>query len=142
MRPLLTRRRGSEALFRRLFHSAATTPTGRVRGRVRYAQARNTPFQGLAADGAKLALWNLIHADYRVVAFIHDEVVIELPEDADHAAEADRIRGIMNRAMEQVTGDVPVDSEYVLARRWSKKARLIHDADGRLLPWDEDVKPE
>ena len=79
--PLLARRQGSEELSRRLFCSGVTTLTGRVRGRVSFTQARNTPFQGLAADGAKLALWELIRAGYRVVAFIHDEILIELPED-------------------------------------------------------------
>ena len=71
-----------------------TTLTGRVRGRVGFTQARNTPFQGLAADGAKLALWALIRAGYRVVAFIHDEIIVELPEEGvDHAAEARRSNG-------------------------------------------------
>lgn len=48
-------------------------------GSVNYTQARNTPFSGLAADGAKLALWNLTHIGYRVAAFVHDEFLIELP---------------------------------------------------------------
>ena len=135
--PLLARRQGSEDLLRRLFWSGATTLTRRVRGRVSFTQARNTPFQGLAADGAKLALWNLTRERYRVVAFIHDEVVIELPEDADHAAEALRVEQIMNRSMEQVTGEVPVACEYALSRRWSKKAKAVFN-DDRLVPWEED----
>jgi DNA polymerase I-like protein with 3'-5' exonuclease and polymerase domains len=112
--------------------------TGRVRGRVGFTQARNTPFQGLAADGAKLALWELIRTGYRVVAFIHDEVVIELPEDADHTAEARTIETILNREMEKVTGAVPVASEFALARRWSKKAKPRFDADGGLVPCEVD----
>ena len=136
--PLLARREGGDELHARLFHSGVTTLTGRVRGRVGFTQARNTPFQGLAADGAKLALWELTRAGYRIVAFVHDEVVIELPEDADHAAEARAIEAIMNRAMERVTGDVPAACEYALSRRWSKKAKAIFDAEGRLLPWDSN----
>ena len=46
-----------------------------------YTQARNTPFSGLAADGAKMALWNLTHIGFRVSAFVHDEFVIELPNN-------------------------------------------------------------
>ena len=130
----LSRRVGDEALFRRLFHSGVTTLTGRIRGRVGFTQARNTPFQGLAADGAKLALFDLTRAGYRVVAFVHDEVLIELPEDADHAAEARRVESIMNRAMEVVTGDVPVAVEYALSRVWSKKSKAVFDDRGRLLP--------
>jgi hypothetical protein len=29
---------------------------------------------GLAADGAKLAMWNLYMVGYRIIGFIHDEV--------------------------------------------------------------------
>jgi hypothetical protein len=136
--PLLASRQGSEELQRRLFWSGVTTLTGRVRGRVGFTQARNTPFQGLAADGAKLALWALIREGYRVVAFIHDEVVIEVPENADHATEARRVEEIMNRSMEEVTGNVPVACEYALSRRWSKKAKAVFDPDGRLIPWEAD----
>ncbi len=134
--PMLAGRAGGEGLRDRLFLAGVTTLTGRVRGRVGFTQARNTPFQGLAADGAKLALYELIRAGYRVVAFVHDEVVIELPEDADHAAEARRVEAIMNRAMERVTGDVPVACEYALSWRWSKQAKAVFDAEGRLVPWE------
>jgi hypothetical protein len=137
--PLLAAREGSETLFRRLFWSGVTTPTGRIRGRVGFTQARNTPFQGLAADGAKLALWALIRAGYRVAAFVHDEVVVELPEDANHTAEARRVEGIMNQSMETVTGNVPVACEYALCRRWSKQAKTLFDEDGRLIPWEVDL---
>ena len=44
---MLTRRRAFAAT-----RASVATLTGRIRGRVRYSQARNTPFQGLAADGA------------------------------------------------------------------------------------------
>jgi hypothetical protein len=135
--PVLARRQGDEGLRSRLFDSAVATLTGRIRGRVRFTQARNTPFQGLAADGAKLALFALVRAGYRVVAFIHDEFVIELPEEADHGAEAARIESILNRFMESVTGGVPVDCEYALSRRWSKKAKAVF-LDDRLIPYEGD----
>ena len=35
------------------------TLTGRKRGNTSYCAEKNTPFQGLAADGAKIALYNL-----------------------------------------------------------------------------------
>ena len=79
--PLLTRREAGEGLCDLLFRSGVTTLTGRVRGGVSYTRARNTPFRGLSADGAKFTLFELVQAGYRVVAFVHDEVVIELPED-------------------------------------------------------------
>jgi hypothetical protein len=95
---------------------------------------------GVAAYGAKLALWALIREGYRVVAFIHDEVVIELPEDADHTTEARRIEEIMNRAMERVTGDVPIACEYAPSRRWSRKARAVFDEMGWLVPCEIELK--
>jgi hypothetical protein len=138
--PRLALRTGSEELCRRLFQGGVTTLTGRVRGRVGFTQARNTPFQGLAADGAKLALWSLIRAGYRVAAFIHDEFLIELPEESDHTTEARKIEAILNREMERVTNGVPVACEYALARRWSKKAKPKFDESGRLIVCE--IEPE
>ena len=79
----LAKRRGSQELRRALFRETAATLTGRLRARVDYCAARNTPFQGLAADGAKLALFRLTAEGYRVVAFVHDEIVVELPSDVN-----------------------------------------------------------
>jgi hypothetical protein len=72
-------RAASKELADRVCFSKVTTLTGRIRGRVRYSQARNTPFQGLAADGAALALFALVKEGWRVVAHIHDENLFELP---------------------------------------------------------------
>jgi hypothetical protein len=55
--------------------------------------------QGLAADGAKLAMYRLGREGYRVVNFIHDEFLIELPDDADHFAQACRIERILVEEM-------------------------------------------
>jgi hypothetical protein len=134
--PLLAQRQGNEALGKLLFRGGVSTLTGRVRGRVGFTQARNTAFQGPASDGAKLALWALIKEGYRVVAFIHDEFLIELSENADHAQEAKKIEKIVNGEMQKVTGSVPVACEYALARRWSKKAKPVFTPDGRLVPYE------
>src|SRR5262249_41290820 len=50
----LDTRRSSAELAAKVCHAGVATLTGRIRGRVCYSQARNTPFQGLAADGAAL----------------------------------------------------------------------------------------
>jgi DNA polymerase I-like protein with 3'-5' exonuclease and polymerase domains len=119
----------------RLLHSPVATPTGRIRGQVAFTAARNTPFSGLAADGAKLAMWNLLLAGYRVAAFIHDEFVIELPLDADHTREAERVNGICCSSMQRVVGNIPVACEYSLTDRWYKQATAVRDADGKLRVW-------
>src|SRR5262249_29420587 len=62
------------------------TITGRLRARATYSARRNTVFQGAASDGAKLALHRLWRAGFTIVAFIHDEVVIEVDANADLAA--------------------------------------------------------
>jgi DNA polymerase I-like protein with 3'-5' exonuclease and polymerase domains len=114
------------------------TLTGRVRKGVTYTMARNTPFSGLAADGAKLAMWQLLRAGYRIVAFIHDEFIIELPADADHTAQARHIERICCGSMQQLVGSIPVECEYALAERWYKQAAAVWDADGKLIPWQPD----
>lgn len=62
--------------------------SGRVRGRCTPTQASNSPFQALGADVAKDTLWALVRECYvgglrpcRVVAFVHDEYVIECPKE-------------------------------------------------------------
>jgi hypothetical protein len=138
----LEAREGSEALYRRLFGAGVATLTGRIRGRVSYSQCRNTPFQGLAADGAKLALWRLTRAGYRVVGFVHDEILIEVPDEGGYVSEAvvDRAIAIMCEAMASVlTGEIPVECEASVSRCWSKDARLIV-REGKVIPWEPGDK--
>jgi hypothetical protein len=96
------------------------TPTGRLRAGASYCARHNTLFQGLAADGAKLALWLLWRSGYRVVAFVHDQVLIEVPEDADLAAVAEEIQMLLIEGMRLVVPDVKVDLEGGFKRRWTK----------------------
>lgn len=135
LRNSIAKRATSEQLANDLSMGPVVTTTGRVRGRVGYSQSKNTPFQGLAADGAKLALWRLYLAGYRTVAFIHDEMLIELPSTADHTESARQIEQILCEAMGELTGDVPIACEYALADRWSKNAEKVVDSDGRLQLW-------
>lgn len=115
IRHAIETRRGSQSLRREIFNSNVATLTGRVRSDVSYSEQRNTPFQGLAADGAKLALWELCKAGFRVVAFVHDEIVVEV-RDED---EAQRVASIMTRVMEEVL-EFPVQVAYKVADYWSK----------------------
>ncbi len=118
-----------------MFFGSVTTDTGRPRGRATFTQRKNTPFQAMAADGAKIALWELFRAGYKLVAFVHDEFVVELSENCDHTAEAKRIDDICCRAMEQVTGTIPIQCEYALSACWSKEAEIVVDERGRLQVW-------
>jgi len=123
---LVRERKGSPRLAAVLFNGTTCTLTGRIRGRVGYTQSKNTPFQSLAADGAKLAIWRIVMEGYRIVAFVHDEIVIEV--DADKAVEAEKkIQQIMIEEMERVLtapnetkAAVPVKCESAFADAWGK----------------------
>jgi len=115
--------------------TTVSIPTGRVKSDCRYNQEKNWPFQGLASDGAKLALYELNRAGYRVVAFIHDEVLVEVPERDDYREPAQDISRIMVAAMQQVCPDVKITAGFAVMRRWDKKAEAVYDGQGRLIPF-------
>ncbi len=97
------------------------TPTGRLRGGCRFTQLKNGPFQSLAADGAKLALWNLLQEGFANAAFIHDEIVVELVEDGTQQDKAREISAIMEASMfESLNRTVPIKAKGHLSHCWSK----------------------
>ncbi len=126
---------------RRVDRHSCFTLSGRLRANASFCARHNTIFQGLAADGAKLALWRLWRAGYRIVNFIHDEVLIEVPEDSDLGQHAETIRQIMIDGMRQVVPDVRIEVEYAACRRWYKAAVAVRDRDGRLLAWEPTGSP-
>ena len=102
--------------------------SGRQRAGLTWCQVLNTPFQGLTADGAKLALWLVcretmvgsgILKDSRVCLFLHDEIMLEVPEaDAEEAgAELSRL---MIKGMQQFIPDLPIKAEAQITDEWSK----------------------
>lgn len=115
----------------------------RVRGNLRPAQAANTLFQGLAADGAKRAVVALTREMYldtasplygsRLVVFSHDETILEVPEETAHEA-AHRQAEVMVASMREVVPDVLVKAEPALMKHWTKAAEAVYK-DGRLVPW-------
>jgi DNA polymerase-1 len=117
------------------------TLTGRLRAGTGYCQRHNTVFQGLAADGAKRALWRLWRAGFRLVNFVHDEVIAEVPEGADLTAAAERVKALMVEGMREVVPDLPVRVEYAVMARWSKDAEARFDPSGRLLVWEPEAGP-
>lgn len=112
-------RRGSEELHRWLYFQQVASPTGRIRGGVKYTNAKNTPFQALAADGAKLALWRLFREGFDVWGFIHDEFVINLTPDQTEEDEQRAVQ-IMRDAMSEVLGVLPAECEWAVADHWAK----------------------
>jgi hypothetical protein len=137
LKRVLGQRHGSEALADRRFGAAVVTLTGRIRAGVDYCQCRNTPFQGLASDGAKQALWRLLREGFRVVGFVHDEVLVELPDEGGSVplAAVERVKAVLCEEMAAVlVGEIPVECEAALATCWSKDAAPVVAGD-RMLAW-------
>lgn len=118
--------------------------SARLRSRCSYTAACNSYFQGLAADAAKEALWRVSKACHvepdsplfgsHLVAFIHDELIIEAPLDrVDEAAR--ELSRLMEEAFETWCPDVPTSVDAVAMLRWSKDAERV-ERDGRLVPWE------
>lgn len=95
------------------------TITGRKRANASYCASKNTPFQGLAADGAKIALYMLEKAGFEVVVFLHDEVVVRHPTIQSQEAKAE-IEKIMLEAMQTVCPDVKIGVEGHILPEWRK----------------------
>jgi hypothetical protein len=119
--------------------------SGRIRGQCGFCDGSNSYFQGLAADGAKHALYLTAleaYSDstsplYGCVggAFIHDEIILEAPADRAPQA-AKRLGYLMVKAMEQYIPDVPIKAEPLIMRRLYKAAEPVFGPDGELIPWE------
>lgn len=122
--------------------------SNRYRGDVTFTAAANSFFQGLAADGAKDALWEVTKEaltnpksplfNSHPVVFLHDEVISEVPYDPNNpeiaSNAAKRQAKIMIDTMKRWVPDIPITATPVLFRRWYKGAKPVYDASGNLLP--------
>jgi len=121
--------------------------SGRIRGGASFCAAANGFFQGLAADGAKSAVWRVAWECYvdassplygcRPVFFIHDEIGMEVPYKAfgpeRSARAADRLSEVMREAMQEFIPDVPIGCKPIMVRRWFKGAEQVK-VNGLLVP--------
>jgi DNA polymerase I-like protein with 3'-5' exonuclease and polymerase domains len=124
--------------------------TDRVRGDVSFTQACNSYFQGLAADGAKKALFEVSKRCYtdpksplygsKPVMFIHDEIIIETPKAGAPEA-ADELAKVMREVMQEFTPDVPIKTDVALMDRWYKDAEELRSESGKLKVWRPPPKP-
>lgn len=134
---------GSEELCRAVQTVASVIwKTGMIKSFCTYCQSKNAPFQGLVAAGAKLALYKLIREGFRVVNFIHDEVIIEVPVEVEHLAVARQVEKIMSEEMTRMIPDVKIGVEYALMARWQKGAEAVFDNPAnpqKLLIWENKI---
>jgi DNA polymerase I-like protein with 3'-5' exonuclease and polymerase domains len=99
--------------------------TGRIRAGARATASRNTIFQSVAADGGLLALWKLFRVGYRLVAFIHDEIVVEIPVGSDREAHAAEIAQLMIEGMHEVIPGMLVKVEAFVSPSFSKSEAVF-----------------
>lgn len=123
------------------------SPHGTIRRNCRYTEATNgAALQTPTAEGAKIALWELAKACYdssvgscllgcHMVAFIHDEVIVEMPLDALMHERAFEVARIMKEGMSKVMTDVVVGAKPACMLRWDKRAEAVFGPDGRLQVW-------
>ena len=86
-----------------------------------------------------------MHSGYHVVAFVHDELLIELPladsparPYSQMAMHASTVQRICIDAMASVCENIPIRCEYALCKRWSKKLSAVFNAQKELVPCDDD----
>ncbi len=124
------------------------SPMGMVRAGCSYTEfANGRALQTPAAEGFKAAMWlvtracydpsqgDVLYGSYPVIN-MHDELVLEVPEDGREAERAERLSQLMIEGMGQVIKDVTIRAEPVLTRRWTKKAKAVRDESGRLKIWE------
>lgn len=124
--------------------------SNRLRGDCGFCDGSNSVFQGLAADGAKLAGFNIAQECYledphgsgptplygcRTVLFLHDEFILEVPEHTAHES-ANRLVHVMQESMRVMCPDVKNKVEPALMRRWYKAAEPVYDENKRLIAWE------
>lgn len=126
------------------------TPGGLYRPRCTFCQAANgNALQAPAAEGAagyalpevQEACWLAEEGDplygAMPLAFIHDEILGECPEDDKIGLRAREVEKIMVENMQRVTPDVTIRCESAAMRRWNKAAEGIWEGD-TLKVWEEE----
>jgi hypothetical protein len=122
--------------------------SNRIRGGVGYCDGCNTFFQGLAADGAKHALYEVTKQCYLStpssslfgalpVVFVHDEIILEAPLSGLQSVGQKTVT-VMCTAMAKFVPDVPITAAPAAMLRWYKKAEPKYDANNELIPWEPE----
>jgi DNA polymerase I-like protein with 3'-5' exonuclease and polymerase domains len=133
----IKKRKGSPELFNSFMRqfNVVLLPSGRVRGNCTFTQKSNTPFQGLASDGAKEAMWLLTKAGFKIINFIHDEFIIEMNIDKSLSKNVAKAEELMIVGMEKACPNVKiaVESEFMLS--WNKAGthQLVTDGEDIIL---------
>jgi DNA polymerase I-like protein with 3'-5' exonuclease and polymerase domains len=124
-----------------------SSPMGMYRAGATYCAAANgAALQTRTAEGAKGGVFEIARACYdwtqgsilfgcRPVIFMHDEIIVEIPDDEKKHERALEMSNIMISAMRRVIPDVEITTETALMVWWNKKAEPVFDEQGRLQVW-------
>ena len=127
-----------------------TSSLGMYRAGVSYCSTANgKAMQTLSAEGAKKAVFAVSRACYDKtldsclygcypLSFIHDEILLEIPDDKWTSERADEVARIMISEMQTVMPDVTITVNPSLMFRWYKEAETIYDEEGQLMIWKPD----
>lgn len=116
LKAALINRELSPALASKVFRRDVALLSGRVVGDVAYTDLRNYVFQGPASD-VKVALWRLVRNGFRLVGFVHDELIVEVQTEE----EGKEVARIIETSMEEVCGKgVKFTVEWHLTDCWVK----------------------
>ena len=121
--------------------------SGMMMGGVKYTEACNRLFQTLAAHASKDAHFQVVRRCFddtlgspligsRPWAFIHDEPIVECPEEATDEV-CPEMERVMVEAMQPWVPHVPCLASATAQRRWSKDGEHTYDTRGRIVPWDD-----
>lgn len=129
------------------------SPLGMVRANCTFcAMANGFAMQTPAAEGAKAAMWRVSQACYdptlgsvllgsRINDFVHDELMLEVPDDALVTQRAHEVSRIMIETMRVFLPDIEVIRvEPALMDRWYKGAEPVYDDSGSLIPWKPELE--
>lgn len=132
---------------RNLDKYAYQTAMGMVRRGASYCATSNgAALQSRAAEGAVFGVFNVARECYdatldsillgcRPLAFIHDQQIVEIPDDNLAHERAERISSLMIDSMQALTPDIKIRVEACLMRNWHKKAKPVYTPDKRLAVW-------
>lgn len=115
-----------------------------IRGVRYFTQIANTKFQAPTAKGALAGVRRVVKECFlggsalegsRPVKFVHDEIVLETPLDRDLHDVATALDTALSEEFNKFCPDFPTRTEPILSMVWSKKAKQVFDANGRLTIW-------
>lgn len=137
---------------------AYTTPMGMVRRGATYcASANGWSMQSPSAECAKWAVFNVVRACYDPtatsaldpsrpsylrgsypLAFVHDELILEIPIGPYTHEACMELKKIMEDALVAGMPDMAkaVQANPAVMFRWNKDAKSVYDSRKRLVPWD------